>query len=116
MKIISYISKSKLLLSLMLVLATQSVYAVCLDNVVLVHGNSGTPSDWDSTYDLLKAKNYNDNQIFRPSWGGSSASYNNHSGSEETPVKNAINSAIASSCTGKIDIIGHSMGGTLAAQ
>jgi len=105
MKIISTIAKTKILLSLILIFATQSVYAACVDNVVLVHGNTGTPSDWDNTYDLLKAKNYNDSQIFRPSWGGSSASYNNHSGSEETPVKNAINSAIASSCTGKIDII-----------
>lgn len=106
----------KALLSFMLIFASHSVYAACVDSVVLVHGNTGTPSDWDNTYDLLKAKNYKDSEIFRPSWGGSSASNNNHSGSEETPVKNAINSAIASSCTGKIDIIGHSMGVTLAAQ
>ena len=116
MKVIYFIPKIKILCSLILIFISQSVYAACVDSVVLVHGNTGTPSDWDNTYDLLKAKNYNDNQIFRPSWGGSSASYNNHSGSEETPVKNAINSAISSSCTGKIDIIGHSMGVTLAAQ
>tara|TARA_R110000737_G_scaffold267493_4_gene274997 strand:+ start:2060 stop:2719 length:660 start_codon:yes stop_codon:yes gene_type:complete len=100
----------------MLIFLTANVAATCLDSVVLVHGNTGTPSDWDNTYDLLKAKNYQDSEIFRPSWGGSSASSNNHSGSEETPVKNAINSALASSCSGKIDIIAHSMGVTLAAQ
>tara|TARA_R110000772_G_scaffold60993_2_gene137467 strand:- start:4001 stop:4453 length:453 start_codon:yes stop_codon:yes gene_type:complete len=31
-------------------------------------------------------------------------------------VRQAIQSALASSCTGKIDVIGHSMGATLAAQ
>jgi triacylglycerol lipase len=116
MKSIPLKVSSKILLSLLLTFATQNVYAACVDSVVLVHGNTGTPSDWDNTYDLLKAKNYKDSEIFRPSWGGSSASYNNHSGAEETPVNNAISSAIASSCTGKIDIIGHSMGVTLAAQ
>jgi len=31
-------------------------------------------------------------------------------------VRNALQQALASSCTGKIDVIGHSMGATLAAQ
>ncbi|MBA6350342.1 MULTISPECIES: alpha/beta fold hydrolase [unclassified Colwellia] len=99
-----------------LLLASATVQASCLDNVVLVHGNTGTPSDWDNTYDALLAKGYSSSQIYRPAWGGSNAAYNNHSGSEETPVRNAINSALSASCTGKIDVIGHSMGVTLAAQ
>ena len=54
--------------------------------------------------------------MFRPSWGSAYATNNNHSGSEETPVRNSINAALNTSCTGKIDVIGHSMGVTLAAQ
>lgn len=92
-------------------------FAACVDNVVLVHGNTGEPADWDPTYDELRRQGWAANQIYRPSWGSKScATCNNHSGSEETPVRNAISSALASSCTGKIDVIGHSMGVTLAAQ
>lgn len=113
-KTINTIKKSFLIISITLL--THTVHAACVDNVVLVHGNTGTPSDWNNTYDLLIADGYNSNQIFRPAWGSSNASSNNHSGSEETPVRNSISNAINSSCTGKIDVIGHSMGVTLAAQ
>lgn len=106
----------EVLLVLGLLTASAAVQANCVDNVVLVHGNSGSPSDWDNTYDLLIAEGYNSNQIYRSSWGSNYASNNNHSGSEELPVRNDISSAINTSCTGKIDVIGHSMGVTLAAQ
>jgi len=115
--IINIITKiNKVVLFLILIFTINISYAACVDNVVLVHGNSGSPSDWGNTYDLLKTNGYQDSDIFRPTWGSAYASNNNHSGSEETPVKNAINNALASSCTGKIDIIAHSMGVTLAAQ
>ncbi len=110
----------KVLLPITLLSSVASTHAAdCIDNVVLVHGNSGSPSDWNNTYDELIAGGYSSSQIFTPSWGYSSAfyaSYNNHSGFEETPVRNAINNAISQSCTGKIDVIGHSMGVTLAAK
>lgn len=94
-----------------------TVNAACKDNVVLVHGNTASPSSWDNTLNELYSRGYTSNEIFNPSWGSKScATCNNHSGSEETPVRNAIVNAINSSCTGKIDIIGHSMGVTLAAQ
>ena len=90
------------------------VQAACVDNVVLVHGNTGKPSQFDNTYVELRARGYADAQIFRPSWGSKTcAACNDHNGSEETPVENALIDAIASSCTGKIDVIGHSMGVTL---
>ncbi len=102
--------------ALSLVLSSQ-VFAACVDNVVLIHGNAGSPSDFNNTYNKLKSKGYSSSQIFRPSWGSRwCPTCNNHSGSEETPVRNAINSAVSSSCTGKIDVIGHSMGVTLGAQ
>ncbi len=105
-----------LFLTLVFTLSTGTAYAACVDSVVLVHGNTGSPSDWANTYDVLIQNNYQNSDIYRPSWGGAYASNNNHSGSEETPVKNAISEALSNSCTGMIDIIGHSMGVTLAAQ
>lgn len=92
-------------------------HAACLDNVVLVHGNTGQPSDFDPTRNELLARGYASSQIFRPSWGSKTcAACNDHAGSEETPVETALIDAIATSCTGRIDVIGHSMGATLAAR
>lgn len=89
----------------------------CRDAVVLVHGNTADPSSWNNTYNELLSRGYNSSEIHRPDWGSKScAGCNDHSGSEETPVRNAIQSALAGSCTGNIDVIGHSMGATLAAQ
>lgn len=91
--------------------------AACRDNVVLVHGNAGSPSDFNNTRNELLARGYAGNQIFRPSWGNPLCpACNDHNGSEETPVLNALVDAIASSCTGRVDVIGHSMGVTLAAH
>lgn len=98
-------------------LLSLSVQASCRDAVVLVHGNTASPDSWDNTYNKLLSEGYSSSEIYRPNWGSKScAGCNNHSGSEETPVRQAIISAIANSCTGKIDVIGHSMGATLAAQ
>lgn len=89
----------------------------CNDAVVLVHGNTGSPSDWNNTYNELRNAGYSAAEIQRPDWGSKScAACNNHSGSEEDPVVDAIVEALAVSCSGKIDVIGHSMGATLAAK
>lgn len=89
----------------------------CRDAVVLVHGNSGAPADFDATYNALLANGYSASQILRPSWGNKwCPACNDHNGSEETPVLNAMVEALARSCTGRIDVIGHSMGATLAAH
>jgi hypothetical protein len=104
------------LLALLLLSPVLALHATCVDNVVLVHGNTGSPVDFQNTVDLLLQNGYTSSQIFAPSWGNSlCAACNDHNGTEETPVRNAITSAIASSCTGHIDVIGHSMGATLAA-
>ena len=94
-----------------------TVHAACVDNVVMVHGNTGTPSQWNNTVSLLKSKGWTDAQIFRPDWGYKSAlyaSYNAHDTTNTNKVKSSISSAISKSCTGKIDVLGHSMGVTLA--
>jgi len=89
----------------------------CRDAVVLVHGNTGGPSDWNATVAELKRRGYSDAEILRPSWGSKTcAACNDHSGSEETPVLNAFVDALARACTGRVDVIGHSMGATLAAR
>jgi pimeloyl-ACP methyl ester carboxylesterase len=89
----------------------------CRDSVVLVHGNTGAPSNFDNTYVELRARGWAAAQIFRPDWGSKlCAACNDHNGSEETPVERALVDAIAASCTGKVDVIGHSMGATLAAR
>jgi triacylglycerol lipase len=98
-------------------IAALQARATCVDNVVLVHGNTGAPTDFDNTYVELRARGYTDAQIFRPSWGSKTcAACNDHNGTEETPVANALTAAIAASCTGKVDVIGHSMGVTLLAR
>ena len=93
-------------------IATQ---AACLDNIVLVHGNTAYPSSWDSTVSTLKGRGYVDSQLYRPSWGSKTcAACNDHNSTNTGVVKSALQSAKAASCTGKIDVIGHSMGVTLA--
>lgn len=105
------------LLALALLIPGFGLHAACVDSVVLVHGNTGSPGDFQNTYDLLRQNGYADAQIYAPSWGNSlCAACNDHNGSEEAPVASAIRTAIASSCTGRIDVIGHSMGATLAAR
>lgn len=106
----------RFLVALPILLLAVASQAACVDNVVLVHGNTGSPSDFVNTTNTLLARGYGSGQVFRPSWGSSCAACNDHLGSEETPVENAMIDAIASSCTGRIDVIGHSMGATLAAR
>lgn len=89
----------------------------CVDPVVLVHGNSASADSWQNTYQELIARGYTSNMIYTPDWGSKScAACNNHYGSEEVPVRTALSNALANSCSGKIDVIAHSMGVTLAAQ
>ncbi len=97
--------------------ATSAQAQACRDAVVLVHGNAGSPSDFDNTYNALLANGWSSQQILRPNWGSKTCpACNDHNGSEETPVLNAMVEALARSCTGRIDVIGHSMGATLAAH
>jgi triacylglycerol lipase len=105
----------RLLTAVALTVAAITANAACLDNIVLVHGNTGYPSDWNNTVSTLKSRGYTDSQLYRPSWGSKScAACNDHNSSNTGAVKSAMQSAKAASCTGRIDVIGHSMGVTLA--
>ena len=107
-------SVSSLLVAATLVVAG-GAQAACLDNVVLVHGNTGSPSHWNSTVSELKSRGYLATQLYLPNWGSkTNAGSNDHGATNTSVVKNAITAAYAASCTGKIDVIGHSMGVTLA--
>jgi triacylglycerol lipase len=106
---------SRLLAAAALTVGAFTAQAACLDNVVMVHGNTAYPSSWNNTVSTLKGRGYVDSQIYRPSWGSKTcAACNAHTSGNLTPVKSALQSARAASCTGKIDVIGHSMGVTLA--
>ncbi|MDJ0861953.1 MAG: hypothetical protein QNJ82_06920 [Gammaproteobacteria bacterium] len=100
----------------------------------------------DLKNDLIQNHGYSEGEIFLPSWGRKEqnlAGLNDHDGSksvvyvpalaffdrdgwwgngwfyvddEEAPVRRAIEDALAASCSGKIDIVAHSMGNTLAAK
>ncbi|RJG02710.1 alpha/beta fold hydrolase [Noviherbaspirillum sedimenti] len=111
----SVFSLSRLLAAVALTVTAFSAQAACLDNVVLVHGNMAYPSSWNSTVSTLKSRGYVDSQLYRPSWGSkTNAGSNSHDSTNTGVVKSALQSALAASCTGKIDVIGHSMGVTLA--
>ncbi len=112
------LSSAVRLLSVVVVgLMAASAEAACRDAVVLVHGNTGYPSNFNNTYNELLARGYASGEIFRANWGSKTcAACNDHSGSEEIPVRDAINQALSRSCTGKIDVLGHSMGVTLATK
>lgn len=100
-----------------LLILLPGLVAACADAVVLVHGNTGRPSDFDGTAAALVARGVPSDRIFRPDWGSKvCAACNDHSGSEEAPVERALIDAAALSCTGRVDVIGHSMGATLAAR
>ncbi len=104
-----------LLIAAALAVTGAASQAACLDSVVLVHGNTAYPSAWNSTVSTLKSRGYVDSQLFRPSWGSkTNAGSNDHNATNTNVVKTALQQAKAASCTGKIDVIGHSMGVTLA--
>ena len=111
-----YIRTQLVLAAFVSVFCASNAYAECRDSVVLVHGNGDSSSAWSNTVSELTSRGWSSSDIYTPNWGGPNPSFNNHSGSEETPVRNALNTALNNSCTGQIDVIGHSMGVTLAAK
>lgn len=70
---------------------------------------------FDNTYNELRRRGYAASEIVMPDWGSKTfTACNDHNGCEETPPLNALVDALARSCTGKIDVVGHSVGVTLA--
>ena len=97
------ISPRRLVAALALSMTAIGAQAACLDNIVLVHGNTASPSAWNNTVSTLKSRGYVDAQIYRPNWGSkTSAGSNDHGATNTDVVKSSITSAYANSCTGKI--------------
>lgn len=95
--------------------ASSLAQAACVDNVVMVHDNAAYPQHWDNTYNLLLRQGYAPAQLFRPNWGSKTdASANAHIDPSLATVKTALNGAVSGSCTGRIDVLAHGMGVTLA--
>jgi pimeloyl-ACP methyl ester carboxylesterase len=110
-------NRGALAAALLLAVLSADTRAACMDSVVLVHGNAGSPQDFASTVAELKRRGYGDAQIHVPAWGSRiCAACNDHYGSEEGPVASALSGARLQSCSGRIDVIAHSMGATLAAR
>ncbi len=108
-------SAHRLLAAASFSLAATGAQGACLDNIVLVHGNTGSPSHWNNTVSTLKSRGYLASQLFLPNWGSkTNAGSNDHGNVNTGVVKSSLQAAAASSCTGRIDVIGHSMGVTLA--
>jgi len=85
--------------------------------VVMVHGNAGYPSNWDNTVNYFLQNGWTSDMIIRPNWGSKTCpACNDHYGSELDTVKQALQQALSKSRTGMIDVMGHSMGATLAAK
>lgn len=104
-------------LAMLALVIAAPAWSACRDAVVLVHGSTGRPADFDATYAALRSRGYLASEILRPDWGSKTcAACNDHDGSEEPPVREALIEAIARSCTGRVDVLAHSMGATLAAR
>ena len=89
----------------------------CRQNVVMIHGNGGSLADFDNTYQTFRDAGYTRGELLRVDWGRTDCPLcNDHTGSEEQPVHDALAEAAATSCGGTIDVIAHGMGVTLAAK
>ncbi len=102
--------------SVILILFSSLAHAACLDSILLVHGNGMSPTSWNPTVELFVDKGYERAQMFLPEWGSSCLSCNDHSEKNLQPVQHALRAALQASCTGKVSVIAHSMGVTLAMQ
>lgn len=102
--------------------------------VIFVHGNGDRSEGWDtppanvpgystaprSVYDELKARGYNDCELFGVTWLSNSeqaadaAPYNYHEPAKYRVLRDFINAVKAYTGKSKVDIVGHSMGVSLA--
>jgi hypothetical protein len=65
---INILLSKTLKISVILAIFLSSVTIACQDAVVLVHGNTATPSSWDNTYNKLLNNGYKSSEIYLPNW------------------------------------------------
>lgn len=97
--------------------AATAIAPACREAVLLVHDSGGSPADLAATDQALRESGYYATDIVQASWGNASCTAcNDHAGSEPAAVAAALEQALRQSCIGRIDVIAHGMGVTLAAQ
>jgi triacylglycerol lipase len=85
--------------------------------VVLIHGNADTAKGWNDVVAGYKRAGYQDSEIYVMSWGDgkvSSAGNNYHSEHYLREVRGFIQAVKEYTGSEKVDVLGHSMGVTLA--
>ncbi len=85
--------------------------------VILIHGNADTASGWNDVVAGYKRSGYKDSEVYAMSWGDgkvSSAGNNYHSEHYLREVRGFIQAVKEYTGADKVDVIGHSMGVTLA--
>ena len=96
--------------------------AVTREPIVFVHGNGdrgvgGTYGGWEATLDAARAQGYGSQELYAFTWGDASlamTAYQYHSEANLTRVRAFLQAVLAYTGASKIDVIGHSMGVTLA--
>ena len=89
-------SLHRVLVTAALAVASVGTQAACLDNVVLVHGNTASPSSWNNTVSTLKGRGYVDSQLYRPNWGSKTcAACNSHDSTNTGVVIGTANTQLA---------------------
>lgn len=94
--------------------------------VVFIHGNGDEAKNWDypastgaaSPYDTLRAAGYRDCEIFGITWLSSSErsqpQFNYHEPSKAEMIADFIRDVMAYTGSSKVDVVGHSLGVTVA--
>src|SRR6185295_9798842 len=85
--------------------------------VILIHGNGDSAAGWNDVVAGYKRAGYKDSEIYAMSWGdgkAASAGNNYHSEHYLREVRGFIQAVKDYTAADKVDVIGHSMGVTLA--
>src|SRR3954470_3591103 len=85
--------------------------------VILIHGNADTAAGWNDVVAGYKRAGYKDGEVYAMSWGdgkAASAGNNYHSEHYLREVRGFIQAVKDYTGSDKVDVIGHSMGVTLA--
>lgn len=90
---------------------------IAREPVILIHGNGDTAAGWNDVISQYKRAGYKDSEIYVMSWGDgkvSSATNNYHSEHNVREVRDFIQAVKDYTGAEKVDVVGHSMGVTLA--
>ncbi len=85
--------------------------------VIFIHGNSDSAAGWQKSIEHFGAQGYKPSEMYAMTWGPQSpllASQQHHSRKNEQEVRAFIQAVKEYTGAEKVDVIGHSMGVTLA--